>query len=303
MKYTDTTFGRDLDAVPQVPYWITSSRCETLADAAFLSGGALATLHLVGGRRDVPHALLRARLALYAAESCVVYSGRSERAGALRDEVHLLRPGDEPGPAGKIYQAWQRAVAQPISIKTLHRALPAHDTGRIAVWLDESMGRGLGQGGPIEGAARLLEGVLTDVPHAEEVALILADAALAQAMGWKHLMPLLAAHLSAGDLLQTGDALRLACHCALVTSASSAVQMAGDLARKRTRLEAVVPKLRAKKAEQAVDLFLSRDAVSPSIALSGFMSDRAARRLCTRLVELGVVRELTGRDCFRLYGV
>ena len=32
------------------------------------------------------------------------------------------------------------------------------------------------------------------------------------------------------------------------------------------------------------------------------MTDRAARRLCDRLVELGVVRELTGAT-FRLYGV
>jgi hypothetical protein len=33
------------------------------------------------------------------------------------------------------------------------------------------------------------------------------------------------------------------------------------------------------------------------------MSDRAARRLCDRLVALGALRELTGRDSFRLYGV
>ena len=66
-------------------------------------------------------------------------------------------------------------------------------------------------------------------------------------------------------------------------------------------MTAVVPKLRARGAGQAVDLFLSHDALAPS-ALD-FMSDRAARRLCDRLVSLGAVRELTGRETFRLYGV
>ena len=75
----------------------------------------------------------------------------------------------------------------------------------------------------------------------------------------------------------------------------------GDLARAAARLQAVAPKLRAKAAGRAVDLFLSRDALVPG-ALA-FMSDRAARRLCDRLVALGAVRELTGRDTFRLYGV
>jgi hypothetical protein len=37
--------------------------------------------------------------------------------------------------------------------------------------------------------------------------------------------------------------------------------------------------------------------------MHGGMSDRAARRLCDRLVDLGTLRELTGRDTFRLYGV
>ena len=56
--------------------------------------------------------------------------------------------------------------------------------------------------------------------------------------------------------------------------------------------------LRAKEAGDAVEMFLTRDAVAPS-ALP--LPDRTARRLCGRLVELGAVRELTGRDTFRLY--
>jgi hypothetical protein len=67
-------------------------------------------------------------------------------------------------------------------------------------------------------------------------------------------------------------------------------------------LREVAPKLRAKAAARAVDLFLSRDALAPA-ALAAIMSDRAARRLCDRRVDLGAVRELTGRETFRLYGV
>ena len=282
------------DTLPRMPSWVTSIRAETLEDVAFLSGAALATLHLVVRRKDVPQTLLRERLALSSAEACVLLSGRPERARELRDEVHLLRHDDVPGPAGKVYQCWRRAVERPVSLKALHRAIPAQDPSQIAAWLD------VGQGSSVNRAALVIEAVLSDVPRAEEVALILADAALAQAMGWEHLVPLLAANLTARDLRMTGDALRRSCHRSLVVSATAAVQLAHDLARRTARLEAVVPKLRAKGAGEAVQMFLMRDAVMPA-ALP--LSDRGARRLCDRLVELGVVRELTGRDMFRLYAV
>ena len=115
------------------------------------------------------------------------------------------------------------------------------------------------------------------------------------------MLPLLALTLKPRDLRLRGDDLRLACHRAVVSAVGQALPLAGDLARAAARLRAVAPKLRAKAAGRAVDLFLSRDALVPG-ALA-FMSDRAARRLCDRLVALGAVRELTGRDTFRLYGV
>lgn len=293
------TFARhapidDLDRLPRTPAWVTSARSERLEDVAFLSGASLAHLHLVFAREEVPQALLRDRLALRAAEACVAFSGRPERAAELRDAVHLLRPGDLPGPAGETCLAWRHAVERPVSIKALCRALPDLRAERIAGWLDT------GKGAPVARAALVLECVLTNAPRTEASSLILADAALAQALGWDHVVPLLAGRLKRADLRKRGEDLRLACHRALISSAVEAVRLASDLARRATHLNAVAPKLRAKGAKDAVQMFVTRDAVAPS---SLPLPDRAARRLCARLVELGAVRELTGRDTFRLYGV
>ena len=294
MKFTRPEHISTLDALPRMPEWVTSVRPEDLEDVSFFSGASLSHLHLVLSREEVPHTLLRDRLALRATEACVAFSGRPERAGELRDAVHLLRPGDLPGPAGETYLAWRRAVERPVSIKALGRALPTFEPGQLAAWFDA------GKGGPVDRAAMVLETVLREVPRADEAALILADAALAQALGWDHLVPLLAAGLKRADLRKQGDELKLACHRALVSSAAEAVRLSTNLARRAAHLKAVAPKLRAKGAADAVEIFLKQDAVAPSVLP---LPDRAARRLCNRLVDLGAVRELTGRDTFRLYGV
>ncbi|MCC5967806.1 MAG: DUF1403 family protein [Natronohydrobacter sp.] len=282
------------DMIPGMPAWITSARVETLEDAAFLSGAALNHLQVVLDRPDVPHVLLRDRLALRAAEACVAFSGRPERAPELRDAVHLLRPGDLPGPAGETYITWRRAVERPLSTKALCRALPDFQADRIATWLDAV------QGAPVTRAAMVFEAVLTEAPRADVPALVLADAALAQALGWDHVVPLLAAGLRHADLRKQGAELRMACHRALIASVRAAVCRAAELARRAAHLRAVAPKLRARGAADAVEMFLTRDAVAPA-ALP--LPDRAARRLCDRLVALGAVRELTGRDTYRLYGL
>lgn len=54
--------------LPPLPGWITAPQAETLEDAAFRSGAALAHLHLVAGQGAVPQKLWRDRLALAAAE-------------------------------------------------------------------------------------------------------------------------------------------------------------------------------------------------------------------------------------------
>ncbi|MCY4334856.1 MAG: DUF1403 family protein, partial [Litoreibacter sp.] len=274
----------------------TSARPETSEDVAFLSGAALSHLHLVVGWENVPQNLLRARLALRAAEACVTHQGRPERASELRDAVAFLQPGDSSGPGGETYLSWRRAVERPISVRVLRRALPSIDAEEIAVWLDA------GRGVPVARAAAVLQAVIQQRPRDHSTSLLLADTALAQALGWSHVLPLLALGLKRADLRKSGEELRLACHRAILAAATEATREAADLARRAARLREVAPKLRAKGSDEAVALFLSWDAVAPT-ALTSLRSGRAARRFCDRLVELGAVRELSGRDTFRLYGV
>ena len=282
--------------IGRLPGWITAGPAKSLEAAAFRSGAALAHLHRITAHDAVPQALWRDRLALAAAEVCAGFAGRREGGRALRDALHLTRPGDHPGPAGAIFGQWSRAVARPISVAALGKAMDGVSAERIALCLD-AIGRH-----PVDRAAGVIEAVLTELPRGETVALILADAVLAKSLGWDHVLPLLTLGLKPRDLRLQGDDLRLACHRAIVIGAGQAVPLAAELARAAARLQAVVPKLRAKAAGRAVDLFLARDALAPA-ALTAFMSDRAARRLCDRLADLGAVRELTGRDTFRLYGV
>lgn len=300
MRNIPTFHDAGPDNLHQMPSWVTAARAETVEEAAFRSGAALAYVGLAVRNGAVPQALWRARLALAAAEGCVALSGRRDSAADLRDALHLTRSGDDPGPAGRVLRQWTQAVARPISVAGLGRAIEGLAPEQIALCLDAA------EATPPDRAAQVIEAVLTDSPRAETAALILADAVLSQAMGHAHALPLLALSLKLRDLRLRGDDLRLACHRAVVAGAGQVVPLAADLARGAARLQAVVPKLRAKGAERAVALFLVRDALAPSALareMHSTLSDRAARRLCDRLVDLGALRELTGRDTFRLYGV
>lgn len=284
-----------LETPAPLPGWIASGGDQPFEQAAFRAGAALAHLHGVLRHPALPQALLRARLALEAAERAMVLTGRPERRADLRDALHLRRPGDAPGPAGQVLEMWSRAAERALAVESLARVLPGVPAEWRALPFEAA-------DAPVARAAAVLEAVLTEAPRDEAVALILADAALARGLGWTHVVPLLGTALRPADLRLRGDALRLACHRRLPGAVRAAVQEALDLTRRVARVQAIAPKLRAKGAARALELFLARDAVAPA-ALLPLMSDRAARRLCDRLVALDAVRELTGRDSFRLYGV
>jgi hypothetical protein len=147
--------------------------------------------------------------------------------------------------------------------------------------------------------------------EAEILALWLNDLMLARKLGWEAPIALLATMIarpssrSAGRRTRPDDA-DWPLHCARVTAlaAQEAYGLAADLSHRSAKLLGLAPKLRAKGAGRVVVLLLADDAVSPATAAKAArLSDRASRRLFDRLVELGVVRELSGRPSFRLYGL
>lgn len=302
----------DTKTIQILPRWITLRPDETPETVAFLSGAALATLDVV--LRDpgttFPGALLRDRLALDAAVACLKLEGRNATASDTRDAVCLARAGDALGPAGEMLVAWRKLARVNLAAggwkDRIRKMLPA----AVAEAMPDF---GTPAGTPVARASQILSDTLRQFPREEAAALMVADLTLARALGWDRPVPLLATHMARRDIRAIADGegdVLPRFHRAILAACDGVIRKAADLDRRAAGLRMIAPKLRAKGSDEALSLFLSHDAVSPSGMLSPMikgtsfaMTDRAARRLCDRLVDLGVVRELTGRATFRLYGV
>ena len=305
-------------AFPPPPDWArpAGSR-ESLEDATFFAGAALAALHPAARNAHPLAKLWRQRLALACAEACVRLQGRAEDAATLRDHLYLTRPGDDPGPAGRVLQAWRAlATTPPFGPPPPPDAdWPAALAGLLSLSLDEAMleafdaaaALSVGQKNPVDAAAEAAATALRLRPDCRPLALWLADAVLARRLGWPAPVPLLAAHLKREAFRHAigpqADAApwRIACAATYGRAAMAAFDLHADLARRAGRLLGVAPRLRGRDAGETVLKLLTEDA-SPA-GPGRAASDRSMRRLFERLVELGAVRELTGRPAFRLYGL
>ena len=318
MTYQLSAISDDQTTLPKLPVWVTSGHAETLEHVAFRSGAALTVLDTLVSdpAHGVPMKLLANRLALKAATATSKLEGRLAREADLRDAYHLTQPGEARGPDGDLLAFWR----QTIQVKLTGREwlsdfsdLMGSDFGdAVDGWVKAGRARTRSHG-PFAGCALVMRRVLEVDDRAERVACLLSDVVLARSLNWQRVMPISAIHLTKTalrDLSTDGGGGELDLQARLLGSLQDIIVLARDLARRATTLRAVAPKLRAKGSEAAVALFLSEDAVAPASMLSPMirgttipMTDRAARRFCDRLVELGVVRELTGRPTFRLYGL
>ena len=318
MTYQPATISDDLSSLPKVSTWVTSRRAETVETVAFQSGAALTVLdQLVSDPSPgVPLKLLANLLALQAATATSKLEGRLAREADIRDAYHLAPPGEARGPDGDILAFWRDAARLKLTGRDWHNSVQgligaafADDVLRlIAVGADCAKSHG-----PLAGCITVMRAVLEADDRAERTACMLSDIVLARALNATSVLPVTAQELTKTmlrDLVADGQGAELKVQQCLLGSIEGTIRLARDLATRAAALRAVTPKLRAKGSKAAADMFLSEDAIGPSMMLSPTiqgttipMTDRAARRFCDRLVELGVARELTGRPTFRLYGI
>jgi hypothetical protein len=288
--------------------------------AAFFAAGA--GLALLDGllRQNPPFAdAWRQRLALKAAAAGAKILRLREDEAALRDAEHLAA-ADDPGPAGRLHRLWrslarQNARCDAERLCEALRLLDAPEPGDLSALVGALQELAQGPGEPVtlaaQAAARAYH--LCPTPEGEVFAFWTADLLLALRLHWERPAPLLVTKIL-DPLVRRGSAGARprprdlnwpeAVARAYASAASDAHALAMELSRRTEKLLAAAPKLRAKRASRVVELLLSDDCVSPSRAAkcSG-LSDRAARRLFDRLLDLGAVREVSGRPSFRLYGL
>ncbi|MEX0408673.1 DUF1403 family protein [Aquibium sp. LZ166] len=315
-----------------VPAWLRravpdaqSLAGKDVADMALVAGAAIAALDAVVRRQERWAGAWRQRLALSAAAVAARQAGRVEDESALRDAVLLTRPSDflSVGPAGLLLLAWRRLAARPgdelLTEKNLAAVLEefgyAPDDEVLGDLANDlrRLGAGAGMVATLTGAIAIAE----RHGFGRSVSAWLADALVAQRLGWAHAVPLLGAEVIAGfgasRPRRSGTVLAVvsiedegtrtkSLLVAQARAALRAIDLSAELERRADRLLGVAPKLRAKAADIVVDKLLTDDAIVASKKIAG-MSDRGLRRLFDRLVELGAVRELSGRPTFRIYGL
>jgi len=292
---------------------------ETQAEAAFLTGAALARLDAIVHENPPEFGAFRQRLALRAAAASLSRAGRGVDENALRDAFHLTRPGADHGPAGRRLLAWRGLTAvsvgqwrSAIGVAATALEIPHDEALQAAIeaaaaCASENRLAPFAAARAYQLAKRAMIGAAGRAADGEALAAWLADAVLAQKLNWPFALPLIAEPLfsAAGrrgmpEAGEGGETMRML--LAFARAAERACDLARELQQRAQILVGSAPKLRAKGAGAALQALLDDDSLSAATKISG-LSERGARRLFDRLVELGAVRELTGRAAFRLYGL
>lgn len=299
-----------------LPDWLsTQTSAHNEADAAFTAGIALKTLDDCLQSRPNYAGCWSSRQALKCAVAAAqLMRVRTDEAN-LRSVILLTRPGDDPGPAGQMFLAFKNFSTNPMmitskSLTTLCSQLDLHldDLEAITDGFEAAL---QSQRALPFVCADFITTMIIRRPDAEILLWLLADVLIAVKCNWPKPLPLLMAErfgsafrLATGrGRILPGDAAFAGALClALVSATQSALQTASVLARRSETLRVITPQLRSKGADGIVQKLLNDDAILATNPGTG-LSRWAATRLFDRLESLGVVRELSGRSSFKIYGL
>jgi hypothetical protein len=296
-----------------VPRWLRRAidSSESIEES-FAFGGALALLDGEVRANRICGGVWRQRLALSAATATARRLGRVQGEAALRDAVLLTRPGDAVGPAGDILLGWRLLVEHHpdvlVQVATLERLADLFGQrlgDAVLDSLNDLLTLCAEQGLPRGLATLLHQAPSLGVPR--DITLWLTDALLAKILRWERAVAVFgnaagsASERRSPAESEAGRAPQAKLHAA-AGAAIRAIDLVAELVRRSDTLLSVAPKLRAKGSDNVVAKLLGEDAAVASQPILG-MSDRGLRRIFERLVELGAVRELSGRPTFRIYGL
>ncbi|MGA0565620.1 DUF1403 family protein [Ancylobacter sp. VNQ12] len=285
-------------------------------EAAFIAGAALNSLDNLVRMDPAWAGAWRQRLALKCAETAVSMVGRTEDEAALRDAWYLRSPNGDPGPAGRMFEAWKRLGDRSPGINAAFLTatvglLGLHGGDELEPLIERvaALGRSR-EPAPLAAAAVVTE-VMAIRPDAELLGWWLADQVVALKLRWPLPLPLLVSQARSTAFREQAERKRIrpggegfergVC-VALAQAAAEACRLAMEIAPRAARLEAALPKLRAKGAGEAIKLLLEEDAV-PGTLQTAHLTRWGSRRLFDRLLALDAVRELSGRSAFKLYGL
>lgn len=302
-----------------LPAWAKLNTERYQEDSAFAAGAALLALSSLANSKPVYFGALAERLALRAAAGTSRLRGRPVHEDQIRDEWWLRLSNEALTPSGAHFAAWRslerlrggvRSLT-PAMLEELARQFGQPLTGTADVLLEGINDRVSAIAHPPLAAAAAARAVYEFDPLQEPLSHFIADATLAFRLGWTFPLPLIATHIGVPALRGGGNQRRpipadptwpqaVTAACAL--SAPTVIHLAQELSLKASALLGFSPRLRAKPSQKVIEALLSHACVAGSRQIGG-MSDRAMRRIYERLREAGIVRELTGRPTFRLYGL
>lgn len=315
MAKRNTPFVSDVIFPPALPGWAKLTADHHSADRSFLAGAGLVSLSYLVRSGPAYTGALGQRLALKAAKATSVTIGRTEDEDAIRDQWWLRPRGEALSPAAAVLDVWLSFLrSSGPSATFLQEASAGFGTPLVTPPVDTAamvLQAAKAVANPISASAHASAVFFEREPGCEALAHAVADSVLALRLGWPAPLPLLSWSIAA-PLLRSGGQRRRALprdgdwaavvFGAYALSCMGALQMAQGIAVRSQKLLAFAPELRSKGAGNVVNGLLSHACLAGSTSIVG-MSDRAMRRILDRLTSAGVVRELTGRSSFRLYGL